>query len=137
MSFQNAMKAVYASLDTGNYPVSVGIRQATQATPCIVFEVQNAELAVMHRFPAVLNDRKEIWTVTVEIACVADTVDEVSQMVDDLFAYLTNNPPSTVNTFTVILTGFSVSMTTETPDDGQSDAERIGTISATLQLSET
>lgn len=137
MSFQNAMKAVYASLDTGNYPVSVGIRQATQSTPCIVFEVQNAEVAVMHRFPAVPNDRKEIWTVTVEIACVADTVDEVSQMVDDLFAYLTNNPPSTVNTFTVILTGFSVSMTTETPDDGQSDAERIGTISATLQLSET
>lgn len=137
MSFQNAMKAVYASLDTGNYPVSVGIRQATQSTPCIVFEVQNAEVAVMHRFPAVPNDRKEIWTVTVEIACVADTVDEVSQMVDDLFAYLTNNPPSTVNTFTVVLTGFSVSMTTETPDDGQSDAERIGTISATLQLSET
>lgn len=137
MSFQNAMKAVYAVVDSGNYPVSVGIRPATQATPCIVFEVQNAELTVMHLFPTTLANRKELWTLTVEIACVADTVDSVATMVDDLFTLLTANPPQTVNTFSVLLTGFSVSMTTETPDDGQSDAERIGTISATLQLSET
>lgn len=137
MSFQNAMKAVYAVVDSGNYPVSVGIRPATQATPCIVFEVQNAELAVMHLFETTLASRKEFWTLTVEIACVADTVDSVATMVDDLFTLLTANPPQTVNTFSVLLTGFSVSMTTETPDDGQSDAERIGTISATLQLSET
>lgn len=137
MSFQNAMKAVYDRLNSGAYPVSAGIREATQGTPCIVFEVQNAELSVLQLFPATLANRKELWTITVEIACVADTVAYVAAMVDDLFEQLTGNPPAVSNTFSVILTGFSVSMTTETPDDGQSDAERIGTISATLQLSET
>lgn len=130
------MKSLFALLDTGNYPLFVGLRQATQATPCIVFEVTNAELMTMHRFPPVVADRKEIWQVTVEIACIADTVDEVSAMVDDQFAVLTNNPPPLSQTFAGILTAFSVTMSTETPDDGQSDAERIGTINATIQLVE-
>lgn len=137
MSFTNAMKGLFAVLDTGNYPMFVGLRQATQATPCIVFEVTNAELMTMHRFPATTGDRKEIWQVTVEIACIADTVDAVSAMVDDQFLALTSNPPLTGQGFAAILTAFSVTMTTETPDDGQSDAERIGTITATIQLVES
>ena len=137
MSFTNAMKSVFAALDTGNYPMFVGLRQATQATPCIVFEVTNAELMTMHRFPATPADRKELWQVTVEIACIADTVDAVSAMVDDQFLALTSNPPLTGQGFAAILNAFSVTMTTETPDDGQSDAERIGTITATIQLVET
>lgn len=137
MSFTNAMKSVFSVLDTGNYPMFVGLRQATQATPCIVFEVTNAELMTMHRFPATPADRKELWQVTVEIACIADTVDAVSAMVDDQFLALTSNPPLTGQGFAAILNAFSVTMTTETPDDGQSDAERIGTITATIQLVET
>jgi len=136
MSFTNAMKAVYTVLDTGNYPVFVGLRQATQATPCIVFEVQNSELAVMQLFPATVANRKELWTLTVEAACVADTVDAVAGMVDDVFLALTGNPVNVANTFDVLLTGFSVAMSTEQPDDGQQDAERIGTITLTLQLRE-
>jgi hypothetical protein len=115
----------------------VGLRQATQATPCIVFEVTNAELMTMHRFDATPANRKELWQVTVEIACIADTVDAVSAMVDDQFLALTSNPPLTGQGFAAILTAFSVTMTTETPDDGQSDAERIGTITATIQLVES
>jgi hypothetical protein len=137
MSFTNAMKGLFAVLDTGTYPMFVGLRQATQATPCIVFEVTNAELMTMHRFPATPADRKELWQVTVEIACIADTVDAVSAMVDDQFLALTSNPPLTGQGFAAILTAFSVTMTTETPDDGQSDAERIGTITATIQLVES
>ena len=137
MSFTNAMKGLFAVLDTGTYPMFVGLRQATQATPCIVFEVTNAELMTMHRFPTAPNDRKELWQVTVEIACIADTVDAVSAMVDDQFVALTSNPPLTGQGFAAILTAFSVTMTTETPDDGQSDAERIGTITATIQLVES
>ena len=138
MSFTNAMKSVFSALDTGNYPMFVGLRQATQATPCIVFEVTNAELMTMHRCPATPADRKEIWQVTVEIACIADTVDAVSAMVDDQFLILTSNPPLvSAQGFATILTAFSVTMTTETPDDGQSDAERIGTITATIQLVES
>jgi hypothetical protein len=137
MSFTNAMKGLFAVLDTGSYPMFVGLRQATQATPCIVFEVTNAELMTMHRFPTTPADRKELWQVTVEIACIADTVDAVSAMVDDQFLALTSNPPLTGQGFAAILNAFSVTMTTETPDDGQSDAERIGTITATIQLVET
>lgn len=137
MSFTNAMKGLFAVLDTGNYPMFVGLRQATQATPCRVFEVTNAELMTMHRFPVTPADRKELWQVTVEIACIADTVDAVSAMVDDQFLALTNNPPLTGQGFAAILSAFSVTMTTETPDDGQSDAERVGTITATIQLVES
>ena len=137
MSFTNAMKGLFAVLDTGTYPMFVGLRQATQATPCIVFEVTNAELMMMHLFPATIADRKEIWQVTVEIACIADTVNNVTAMVDDQFVALTSNPPLIGQGFAAILTAFSVTMTTETPDDGQSDAERIGTITATIQLVET
>lgn len=137
MSFTNAMKGLFSVLDTGNYPMFVGLRQATQATPCIVFEVTNAELMTMHRFDATPANRKELWQVTVEIACIADTVDAVSAMVDDQFLALTSNPPLTGQGFAAILTAFSVTMTTETPDDGQSDAERIGTITATIQLVES
>jgi hypothetical protein len=137
MSFTNAMKGLFSVLDTGTYPMFVGLRQATQATPCIVFEVTNAELMTMHRFPATPADRKELWQVTVEIACIADTVDAVSAMVDDQFLALTSNPPLTGQGFAAILNAFSVTMTTETPDDGQSDAERIGTITATIQLVES
>jgi len=137
MSFTNAMKDLFAVLDTGTYPMFVGLRQATQATPCIVFEVTNAELMTMHRFPETPGNLKEIWQVTVEIACIADTVDDVSAMVDDQFLVLTTNPPLIGQGFAAILTAFSVTMTTETPDDGQSDAERIGTITATIQLVES
>lgn len=136
MSFTNAIKAVYASMETGNYPVFSGLRQATQATPCIVFEVTNAELATMHLFPSSVVAKKELWTVTVEIACIADTVSSVCAMVDDVWQYMATNPLLVTNGFTVSLTALSVTMTTEQPDDGQQDAERIGTITAQLQLSE-
>lgn len=136
MSFTNAMKAVYEAVDTGNYPVFSGLRQATQATPCIVFEVTNAELATMHLFPSSVANKKELWTVTAEIACVADSVSSVCAMIDDVWQYMASNPLLVSNGFTVVLTALSVTMSTETPDDGQSDAERIGTITATLQLSE-
>ena len=136
MSFTNAMKAVYEAMDTGNYPVFSGLRQATQATPCVVFEVTNAELATMHLFPSSFAAKKELWTVTVEVACVADTVSSVCAMIDDVWQYMASNPPLVSNGFAVVLTALSVTMTTEQPDDGQQDAERIGTITATLQLSE-
>ena len=71
-----------------------------------------------------------------EVACVADTVSSVCAMIDDVWQYMASNPPLVSNGFAVVLTALSVTMTTEQPDDGQQDAERIGTITATLQLSE-
>lgn len=136
MTFTNAMKAVYQAVETGNYPVYAGIRQATQATPCMVFEVTNAELSLMHLFPVSGVSAKELWTITVEVECVADTVSDVCAMVDDVWGYVAYNTVPTYNGFAVTTTALAVAMRTEQPDDGQSDAERIGTITITFQLRE-
>ena len=135
MSFTNALKACYGAVESGNYPVFVGIRQATQATPCIVFEVQSCELVQCMKYSGTFPAFKELWNATIEVVCVADSVADVAAMVDDVGTYIMTG--GTSNGFSLVMTGFTVAMSTETPDDGQQDAERIGTITLNLQLQET
>ncbi len=42
MSLENICRAVKATLDGAGYPVSVGMRNAGTATPCIVYEINSA-----------------------------------------------------------------------------------------------
>jgi hypothetical protein len=77
------------------------------------------------------------WTIEVEVACVADTVEAVTQMVDAVMTNWQSGPiDDTTYSCSLVISSFSVAFTAETPDDGQQDAERIGTISMTLLVQE-
>jgi hypothetical protein len=133
MSVSKIHKAIFAVLDGTGNRVCSGIRTATTKTPCYVYEVQTMEIAPQMVGAAALNH----WTVGVEVACVADTVAEVCTLVDDLIVEFASGPiNSTTNTCSIVLASFQVAFTTATPDDGQQDAERIGTISLSLLIQE-
>jgi hypothetical protein len=133
MSLENICRAVKATLDGAGYPVSVGMRNAGTATPCIVYEINSATCDMRMSGPAGLQH----WTVELEIACVADTVEAVAQMVDSVRAEWQSGPVNnTTYDCSLVMGSFAVAFTAETPDDGQQDAERIGTISMTLLVQE-
>lgn len=117
---------------TGNTACS-GIRRAGVATPCYVYEVQSMELAATIVGAGALNH----WTVVVEVQCVADTVSDVCTLLDDLIDRLDSGPiNSATRNCSMALSSFQVAFSTATPDDGQQDAERVGTVSMTLLIQE-
>lgn len=135
MPLANVSRAVQLVLEQTNtgYPVCNGLRIATQETPVMVYEINSADLAVPS--PGIV--AKSVWTVSVEVACVADTVETVAIMADELIELFNSGPVAdSVNDVTVILTGFTIGFTTDTPDDGKHDAERIGTVTLTLLITE-
>ena len=134
MSLENIHRAIKQTLNGLGYEVSVGMRNAGTPTPCIVYELNSAECAV--RMSSVLTGLQH-WTIEVEVACVADTVEAVTQMVDAVMTEWQSGPiNSTTYSCSLAISSFSVAFTAETPDDGQQDAERIGTISMTLLVQE-
>lgn len=128
-------KAVYALLSGNLTPtVHVGMRRAGDETPCYIYEITQAEC------PTIIEGRVPTlshWIVTVEIAAVADTVDAVTDMADDVIDLFTGPITSVPNTCKLVLSGASVAMSAETPDDGKQDAERIATITLTILVQET
>ena len=134
MSLENIHRAIKQTLNGLGYDVSVGMRNAGTPTPCIIYELNSAECAV--RMSGVLTGLQH-WTIEVEVACVADTVEAVTQMVDAVMTEWQSGPiNSTTYSCSLAISSFSVAFTAETPDDGQQDAERIGTISMTLLVQE-
>jgi len=133
MSVSKIHRAIYDVLDGTGNSVCSGLRTAATPTPCYVYEVSNMEMAVQMRGASVLNH----WTVGVEINCVADTVAAVCTLIDDLIAEF-DAGPITYTTFdcTIVLSSFAIAFSTATPDDGQQDAERVGTITLTLLVQE-
>lgn len=135
MALVNLSKAIQWVLEqtqTG-YPVCNGLRVATQETPVMVYEITSADMAIPQ--PGVL--KKSVWTVTVEVACVADTVALVTAMADEIVdLFIGGAVVDTTNDITLILTGFTIGFTTDTPDDGKHDAERIGTVTLSMLITE-
>jgi len=133
MSLENICRAVKVAIDGSGYPISVGMRNAGTATPCLVYEINSATCDMRMAGPIGLQH----WTVELEVAAVADTVEQVTQMVDSVLSLFNSGPINdTTNDCSVSLGSFAVAFTTETPDDGQQDAERIGTMSMTLLVQE-
>jgi len=133
MSVTDIHKAIFDLLDGTGNAVCSGLRTAATPTPCYVYEITNMEMAVQMRGAGALNH----WTVGVEVNCVADTVAAVCTLIDDVVAELDNGPLNyTALDCSIALASFAIAFSTATPDDGQQDAERVGTITLTLLVQE-
>lgn len=74
---------------------------------------------------------------TVQIEAIADTVDACLHAVDDIRDAFAVPITNTTYDCVLVLSAFSVTMSTESIDDGKTDAERIGTIQLELLVQET
>lgn len=134
MPLEAISKAVYDLLSITPYTVSVGMRNAGTATPCMVYELTSATLDMQMR--GVVTDTNH-WTISVEIAAVADTVEACTQMADTVVDLWSAGPiTDATNLCKLALGDLSVAFSAETPDDGQQDAERIATITMTILVAE-
>jgi hypothetical protein len=71
------------------------------------------------------------------VEAIADTVDQCLGLVDDLRQTFTSPITNATYDCVLVLSAFSVTMSTESIDDGKTDAERIGNIQLELLVQET
>ena len=131
MSLEAIHRAIYAALLT-KHDVYVGIRVASMATPCYVYELTGATLDMSMGGVAAKNH----WTIAVEVQAIADNIEDVTTLVDDLTGVFTGPYNDVTNLCSMVLSEFSVAFSVEPLDDGREDAARIGTISLTLLVQE-
>ena len=132
MSLSNIQCAIQAALQL-KANAFCGVRQAGLATPCYVYEISSASIDVVTSgIPTLCH-----WTMTVQVQAIADTVDECLNLVDDVRTAFSVPTTSTAYDCVLVLSAFSVTMSTESIDDGKTDAERIGTIQLELLVQET
>ena len=132
MSLSNIQRAVQVALQV-NADTFCGVRQAGVATPCYVYEITSAAIDVVTSgIPALCH-----WTVTVQVQVIADNLIDCLSLVDDLRATFTSPITDITYDCVMVLSAFSVTMSTESIDDGKTDAERIGTIQLELLVQET
>ena len=132
MSLSNIQCAVQAALATNGDGFN-GVRQAGVATPCYVYEITSAAIDVATSgIPTLCH-----WRITVQVEAIADTVDQCLGLVDDVRQTFTSPITDTTYDCVLVLSAFSVTMSTESIDDGKTDAERIGNIQLELLVQET
>ena len=132
MSLSNIQCAIQAALEAAN-PAFSGVRQAGTVTPCYVYEITSAAIDVTTAgIPALCH-----WTMTVQIEAIADTVDDCLNLIEDVRGVFETPVTSTTYKCVLVLSAFSVTMSTESIDDGKTDAERIGNIQLELLVQET
>jgi hypothetical protein len=131
MSLEAIHKAIYAALLI-KHEAYVGIRVASMATPCYVYEITGATLDMSMGGVAAKNH----WTIAVEVQAIADNIEDVTTLVDDLTGVFTGPYNDVTNLCSMVLSEFSVAFSVEPLDDGREDAARIGTISLTLLFQE-
>ena len=132
MSLSNIQRAVQAALAT-NGDVFNGVRQAGTATPCYVYEITSAAVDVVTSgIPSLCH-----WTITVQVQVIADEVGTCLAYIDDLRNTFDTPITNTTYNCVIVLSAFSVTMSTESIDDGKTDAERIGTVQLELLVQET
>ena len=132
MSLSNIQRAIQSALEA-NADTFCGVRQAGIATPCYVYEITSAAIDVVTSgIPTLCH-----WTITVQVEAIADTVDQCLGLVDDLRQTFTSPITNLTYDCVLVLSAFSVTMNTESIDDGKTDAERIGTIQLELLVQET
>ncbi|MFZ4738534.1 MAG: hypothetical protein ACOYM9_21435 [Bradymonadia bacterium] len=112
-------------LDAVGVPVSLGLRTAGDQTPSIVFDVTNADAAMV-----VQGVVKQVWNVTAQVDCIADKALDAASVADSVIAEFTG--PMNTGDYTLVLVGAAAASRTETPDDGQQDAERILSLTLTI-----
>ena len=132
MSLSNIQRAVQDALEA-NADTYCGVRQAGIATPCYVYEVTSAAVDVATSgIPTLCH-----WTITVQVQVIADTVSDCLSLVDDLRDTFASPITNATWDCVMVLSAFSVTMSTESIDDGKTDAERIGTVQLELLVQET
>ena len=132
MSLSNIQCAIQAALQL-KANAFCGVRQAGLATPCYVYEISSASVDVVTSgIPTLCH-----WTLTVQVEAIADTVDECLGLVDDVRDAFSVPTTSIAYDCVLVLSAFSVTMSTESIDDGKTDAERIGNIQLELLVQET
>lgn len=132
MSLSNIQRAIQAALEI-NADTFCGVRQAGVATPCFVYEITSGAIDVATSgIPTLCH-----WTITVQVEAIADTVDQCLGLVDDVRNTFMSPITNTTYDCVLVLSAFSVTMSTESIDDGKTDAERIGNIQLELLVQET
>ena len=132
MSLSNIQCAIQSALQL-KANAFCGVGQAGLATPCYVYEISSASVDVVTSgIPTLCH-----WTLTVQVEAIADTVDECLSLVDDVRDAFSVPTTSTAYDCVLVLSAFSVTMSTESIDDGKTDAERIGNIQLELLVQET
>jgi hypothetical protein len=132
VSLSNIQRAVQDALET-NVDTYCGVRQAGFATPCYVYEVTSAAVDVATSgIPTLCH-----WTITVQVQVIADEVSTCLSLVDDLRDTFASPITNATWDCVMVLSAFSVTMSTESIDDGKTDAERIGTVQLELLVQET
>lgn len=132
MSLSNIQRAIQAALEV-NADTFCGVRQAGVATPCFVYEITSAAVDVVTSgIPTLCH-----WTLTVQVEAIADTVDQCLGLVDDVRVTFMSPITNTTYDCVMVVSAFSVTMSTESIDDGKNDAERIGNIQLELLVQET
>ena len=132
MSLSNIQCAIQAALEATN-PAFSGVRQAGAITPCYVYEITSAAIDVATSgIPSECH-----WTMTVQIQAIADTVDSCHLLIEDVRGIFNSPVTSATYDCVMVLSAFSVTMSTESIDDGKTDAERIGNIQLELLVQET
>jgi len=133
VSLSNIQRAIQEAITTASTPAFSGVRQAGVATPCYVYEITSAAIDVVTSgIPALCH-----WTVTVQVEAIADDLANCLALVDDLRGTFTSPITDTTWNCVLVLSAFSVTMSTEPIDDGKTDAERIGNIQLELLVQET
>lgn len=132
MSLSNIQRAIQSALQI-NADTFCGVRQAGVPTPSFVYEITSAAVDVATSgIPALCH-----WTITVQVEAIADTVDQCLGLVDDVRNTFMSPITDTTYDCVLVLSAFSVTMSTESIDDGKTDAERIGNIQLELLVQET
>ena len=132
MSLSNIQRAVQDALEP-NADTYSGVRQAGVVIPCYVYEITSAAIDMaVSGIPTLCH-----WTITVQVQVIANTVSDCLSLVDDLRDSFALPITSTIYNCVLVLAAFSVTMSTESIDDGKTDAERIGTVQLELLVQET
>jgi len=131
MSLEAIHKAIYAALQS-KHNAYVGIRVASMATPCYVYEITGAALDFGMGGIAAKNH----WTISVEVQAIGDNIEDVTGLVDDVAATFTGPYNDVTNLCSLVLSEFSVAFSVDPLSDGTEDGTRIGTISLTLLVQE-
>lgn len=144
MSLRGAVKAVIQKLENAanasGTSAYVSMRVAGQTTPCIVFDISIRQTIPMPNGNA-FGGGKRHYDVSVEVSCIADTLDQAMAVLEDLQSEFADGGPYsvTVDAETIKITCIEFGEFTtraEVPDDGQHDAERVVSGTITLQATE-
>lgn len=125
MTLANVLTALQTHMAAAAGAAAVGMRRPGTQTPAVVWEMTSAECVWLQRGVPGAG-----WQVTCEVSIYADTVAECVTEADQIVTYW-NNPLSP--TATLVCTGVSATMRTESQADGSEGDERICVLTLTLQ----